>query len=402
MSRNPVPAARRQSTVLRLKVLLALFTRTGPLLALLTVVGTVLVERSVTGVLAGLAGAVLGTLVALAALQLGMLAGALAFGARVHNVVIGVGRRWAEWITPRRTVALRGLPVLLSVSVGPGRPPRRLRMWAAGLVSTLVGAAVPALAWLLAGSEHTSALWRGMALGATAIVLHSLIPRQSASSTSTGWMLFGLPRMSPDQIADLEASALADEALSAVNAGDLATADTVTAELAARYPGARATGTTRVALLEAHGRYAEALSAALNLASAPQQTERDAAFMLAGLAGLAATAVEAGQVPAEAALPTAHQALDSAVQLGYPSYKLDGTRALLALLDGDAAAAARLARSAADLTDHALSRADDLATLARAMMASGDNRGAREALAEAETLAPWWPRVTTTRTRLDL
>ena len=80
----------------------------------------------------------------------------------------------------------------------------------------------------------------------------------------------------------------------------------------------------------------------------------------------------------------------------------DRTRAVLALLDGDPATAARLARAAAKVSDHALSRADNLATLARALMATGDNRAARAAIAGADALAPWWPRVATTRTRLTL
>ncbi len=358
----------------------------------------VVVEWSAVGVVLGQLGAAVGVFVGLAALQLGMLAGALAFGARVHRIAIGMGRRWREWVTPRRTVVLRRIPILLSVSVGPGRAPLRLRMWAAGLCSAVVGIAAPVLVWVVA----PSAFWRGLAIGAAAVVAHSLLPSQNAASTSTGWVLFGLPRLPPDRVADLRASALSDDALSAVNAGDLATADAAVAELTARFPDARATGATRVAVLEAHGRYADALSAVLALSTDPSQTARDAALALAGVAGLAVSAVEAGQVPADAALPVAREALDNAVTLGYPSFKLDGTRALLALVDGDADAAARLARSAAAVNDHALSRADNLATLARALMAGGDNRAARVALAEAETLAPWWPRVAATRLRLNI
>lgn len=61
-----------------------------------------------------------------------------------------------------------------------------------------------------------------------------------------------------------------------------------------------------------------------------------------------------------------------------------------------------LARLAAEGTDHGLSRADDLATLARAHMGGGDNRAARAVLAEAEALAAWWPRVAATRARLEI
>lgn len=375
------------------------FWSAGVLATALAVVAVVVLEPSTGTVGLGLLGAGLGALAGLAALQVGLLAGALASGARVHNVVVGVGRRWKEWVTPRRTVSLRRLPVLLSVGVGPGRPPLRLRMWVAALSSALAGVGLAALLWWLLARPG---LGIGAAVGATAVVLHALLPRQDAATTSTGWLLTGLPRLPADRVADLRASALVDEAMVALRAGDLAAAEAASAELARCFPSARAAGATRIAVLHAYGRYAEALSAALSLASDPGQTQRDAAFTLAAVAGLAAAVAEAGAAPADVALPMARQALQDAVALGYPSFKLDGTRALLALLDGDVARAARLARSAADAGDHPLSRADDLATLARALMAGGDNRAARAVLGEAAALAPWWPRVVDTNARLSV
>jgi ATP/maltotriose-dependent transcriptional regulator MalT len=112
--------------------------------------------------------------------------------------------------------------------------------------------------------------------------------------------------------------------------------------------------------------------------------------------------VEAGQLEASAGLPVAARALNEAIELGKPSYMMDGVRALLALLAGDPQLAVRLARLACDSNDDSLGRADDLATLARAYMAAGDNSAARRALAQAERLVPWWPRVALTRRRLDL
>ena len=73
-----------------------------------------------------------------------------------------------------------------------------------------------------------------------------------------------------------------------------------------------------------------------------------------------------------------------------------------ALLLGDCPKAILLARMAADSGDDRLGRADDLATLARAHMAAGDNQAARAALGEAERLVPWWPRVAGTRVRLEV
>jgi hypothetical protein len=370
----------------------------GRIVAVATVLMVIAVERSVAGVGWGLLGLVGGLLAALGGLQVGMLAGAGVFGARVHRVVIGFGRLWKEWRTPRRAIVLRGFPVLLSLSVGPGRRPVRLRLWLAATCSALLGVLVVAALWLVADGP----IGRGAAIGATATMLHALVPRRTAATTTTGWQLVGLPRMPADEVAELTAAGLADEALTAVNAGDLASAEAVLARLVDEFPDLRCTVTTRVTVLEAQGRYAEALAAVLELVADKRQSQRDMAFSLAGLAGIAAATVESGDIGADVVLPLARQAVEDAERLGFPPFKLNGTRALLALIDGDAARATTLARSAVSVADHALSRADDLATLARALMASGDNRGARATLAQAEAIAPWWPRVATTRTRLNV
>jgi hypothetical protein len=75
---------------------------------------------------------------------------------------------------------------------------------------------------------------------------------------------------------------------------------------------------------------------------------------------------------------------------------------LLALLRGNLDRAISLARLSAGSSDDVIARADDLATLARAHMAAGDNRAAREVVAQAEKLVPWWPRVAGTRSRLEV
>lgn len=370
----------------------------GLVLVLAAAVVVVMVERSAGGAALGLLGAALGLLAALAGLQVGMLAGALAFGARVHRVVVGVGALVREWRSPRRSVVLRAIPVLLSLSVGPGRPPVRLRLWLCGLCSALLGLAVVVVLWLVAGGP----LGRGAAVGATATFLHALVPRRSAASTSTGWQLIGLPRMPPHEVAELTAASLADDASCAVNAGDLEAAARIAERMEREFAGLRSTTMTRVTVLEARGRYAQALAAVLELASDHGQSERDMAFTCAGLGSIGALAVEAGEAPAEVVLPIAREAVTDAEQLGFPAYKLQGTLAVLALIDGDAARAVNLARGAVAVTDHALSRADDLATLARALMAAGDNASARDALAQAEAIAPWWPRVAATRSRLQV
>ncbi|MBB4682231.1 hypothetical protein [Crossiella cryophila] len=372
--------------------------RPGRMFIASAAIAVVALERALDPAVVGMLGAVIGMLAELMALQLGLLLGALALRVRVHDVVLGLGARVYELRTPRRTVSLRVLPILLGVSVGPGAAPAQSRMWLAGAVSAVCGAGAAAATFAVVDAPFG----RGLAVGALAAGVYCLLPRRDAGTTSTGWLLFQLPRLPKHRVAEWQSAPLVNEAIDAVNGGDLETAEALTAELSREHPGRRTTTATRIALLEARGRYAEALALTIGLVSDPTQEPRDLAFALASLAALTANAVEVGQLDAATGLPTARQAVDDAEQLGYPGFKLTGTKALLELLAGNADRAAMLARSGARHSGATLSRADDLATLARALMATGDNRAARLALDEAETLAPWWPRVAGTRARLSV
>jgi hypothetical protein len=146
-----------------------------------------------------------------------------------------------------------------------------------------------------------------------------------------------------------------------VQAGELDAAERLVSQLSVAHPGMRAVRASRVLVLEARGRYSEALTLAIGMSS--DASHQDAAAALATVAGLTGAAVEAGQLDACDGLPVAARALNEAGSLG---------------------------------------RADHLATLARAYMAAGDNSAARRTLAKAERLVPWWPRVALTRRRLDL
>jgi hypothetical protein len=371
------------------------------LMAVATVVAVVAIEWSVPAVLVGLLGAVAGVLGGLVALQLGMLGGALLLGVRVHRVVIGLGPRLAQWGTAARPCVLRAVPLALSVVVGPGRSPVRPRMWGAALCSALVGVGAAGGAAALA-LRTDSALAHGLAITAGLAVAHGLVPRKTASSTSTGWMLLRLPRLRGRQVRQLEAAPLTVRAVDAAHSGDLETAERLAALLAESYPELRPAIAARIVVLQARGRYAEAMVLAVKLAAQLDQSPDEAAVSFAALAGLACTTVEAGQLDAELGLTTATTAMTNAETLGYPSYKLNGARALVALLRGNLDRAIALARLAAGTSDDVVGRADDLATLARAHMAAGDNRTARRVLGEAERLVPWWPRVAATRSRLEV
>jgi hypothetical protein len=343
-------------------------------------------------------GALAGVIVVPMATQAGLLLGAMVFGLRVRQVVFGAMRRVWSCKLGGVPITFRVLPVVLSSEIGPWRRPVILRCWLAGLTSAVAGLGVVAAAL----SDVDTPFGRGLVIASAPFLLSKLWPRRAPMATSTGWLLFGLPRMPDPARTEFRVGPIAARAHDALRSGDIATAQNQVDELAAAHPDLSATVSCRVALLEARGEYASAVTMLLGHISSAKIDQREMSYLLAGLAGLAFSAVECGQLPAEEILPIARKALDDAVTLGFPSFHLSGTRALLALLEGDADEAARLAALGADHSTSVLSQADDLATLARAHMARLDNVAAREALLEAEKLAAWWPRVRQTRARLSV
>ena len=372
--------------------------RPGQLATIATLIVVVAIEWSPFGVAAGLVGAVVGVLATHTASRLGLLSSVVFARVVVHRLVVGVGPRLGDWSTPHRTVVLRAIPILLSVSVRATRSPVRRRIWVSALCAALAGSAVAVGAVLMADGPFL----RGFGAAAVAAVLVSLVPKRTPTSTSTGWLLFRLPWASDALSRQMEAAPVVGKAIEAAQAGDLAEAERLAGRLRTTYPDLRSALAARVTVLEAQGRYGEAMILAVKLASDAEQEPPEAAGSFAALAGLACATAEAGQVDCELGLSTASQALENATTLGYPNYKLNGIRALMELLRGNLENAISLARLAAGSGDDVLARADDLATLARAHMASGDNRAARKVLTEAEKLASWWPRVVGTRTRLEV
>ena len=368
------------------------------MLALASVIVVVALERAPAPALVALPGLLVGALIGLAAMQLGVLAGGLALRPRMPRVVIGVGPRLRDWSTPGRTITLRAVPIMLSVTIGPGRAPVRPRVWGAYLVSTIFGLAVTATLIVV----EAGPFWLGVAVGCTAAVIYVLVPRRDTAVTSTGWVLLHYLRLEPQEAAEIDVAPLVAAVTKAVQAGDLPAAQAACDALADIQPDGQSATMARVIVLEAHGRYAEALQLLLGMLTEPELPQRDFALISAGLAGLAAAAVEAEQLEPELGLGWAERAIIDAEQLAYPAYKLNGAKALVEVLRGNVSKAIALANTAIELGNDALGRADDLATLARAHMAAGDNATARLTLVEAERIAPWWPRVARLRARLDV
>ncbi|MER6990527.1 hypothetical protein [Saccharopolyspora hirsuta] len=352
-----------------------------------------------TGTAVAWAGALVGVVLLPMATQLGLIVGSVVFGLRVRHVIFGAMREVASWTPKRVTFTLRALPITLRAQIGPWRSPVILRCWLAGLLSAAVGVAVVVGGWLLADS----AFWRGFVVAVTPLMLYKLWPQRVPLTTSTGWLLFSLPRLKGAERSEFVAAPLAARAYEALRTGEIDAAESFADELTEKHPGLNATVSCRISVLEARGEYAPGVLLLLkHLSEQNDLPPRKMSYLLAGLAGLGFKAVEAGQLPAESLLPTAKKALEDAIKLGYPEFELSGTNGLLALIEGDPESAVRLARTAADYNHTPLSRADDLVTLARAHMACHDNAAAREALAKAEELAPWSPRVTETRQRLSV
>lgn len=368
------------------------------MLAVASVIVVVALERAPAPVLVALPGLAVGALIGLAAMQLGVLVGGLALRPRMPRIVIGIGPRLRDWATPGRTITLRAVPIMLSVTIGPGRAPVRPRIWGTYLVSAIFGLAVTATVFAL----ESGPFWLGGAVGCTAAVIYVLLPRRDTAVTSTGWVLLHYLRLDPREAAEIDAAPLVAAVTRAVQAGDLPAAQLACDTLEQVQPDGQSVTMARVIVLEAHGRYAEAMQLVLGMLSEPGLPQRDFALITAGLAGLAAAAVEAEQVELELGLGWAERAITDAEQLAYPSYKLNGAKALVEVLRGNVSKAIALANTAIELGNDALGRADDLATLARAHMAAGDNVTARLTLVEAERIAPWWPRVARIRARLDV
>jgi hypothetical protein len=371
-----------------------LFTRPGPLLALVVVV--VVIAWGLR--FGGLVGAVLGLLLELVAFQVGTLLGALVWRLRVRHVIFGIGRELRAWTSPKLRIVVCAIPVVLLVGVRSIHPPVRRRLWLAGLTSVLGGVAAAAVAWLSAGGDVS----RGLAVGATACLLHQLQPRREAEVTSPGWHLFMLPRVTGRTAAEMDATPLVNDVVDAVREGDLESADVALAKLVAEHPTLLMTAGAQATVLSARARYAEALHVVSTLVGRTDLEPRDMAFVMAEMANATASAVEANQLPADIGVPAATRSADAAIQFGFPRTRLAGTFAQLALVNGDHAKALELARQSADGSEGGLARADALATLARAHMAAGDNATARAVLAEAEELASWLPRVEETAARLRI
>src|SRR5690606_11085695 len=113
--------------------------------------------------------------------------------------------------------------------------------------SACTGIGLVTTAWLLAGGPFG----RGYALAATALMLHKLRPKRAPLSTSTGWLLFRLPRMPEPQRTEFRAGPIAAAANDALQEGDLDTAQRHVDQLTEQYPHLTATRSAQVAMLEA-------------------------------------------------------------------------------------------------------------------------------------------------------
>ncbi|WP_329789404.1 hypothetical protein V1227_34530 [Lentzea sp. DG1S-22] len=362
----------------------------------LVVAGTI--AWTLSDFLLGLTGALAGLLLGLAAAQGGLALGAVLFGLRITNVIIGVGSEVKAWTSPNRRVVLRGIPVLATIGLSGRKPGVRRRTVLTGVFAAVLCAAVAAATWLTVGT----AFGKGLALATTACFLVQLVPVEKPAYVSIGWFAFSLPRLTGRRVAELEARPRVMAGMDAYHRGDLDEAERIYEDLAREHPDLLTVVGLEVATRCAREKYLEALQTVIALNGREDLGERELAFVLATTAGVAVYAVEAGQFPAEVGLETARSMLGNAYRAGYPKSRSNGTLAIMALLEGDTATARQLAGYAAEASESGTDRADDLVTIARAWMADGDNARARELVAEAHELAAWSPRVAATRARLQI
>lgn len=362
----------------------------------LVVAGTI--AWTLSDSLIGLAGAFVGLLVAMTAPQAGLALGAVLFGLRITHLIIGVGSELKSWTWTNRRVVLRTIPVLATIGITGLKPGVRRRTVLTGAFAIVFCAAVVALTWLATGA----AFGKGMALAAAACFLLQLVPVEEPGNTSLGWFVFTLPKLSGRPLGELEARPRVLAGMDAYHRGDLDEAERIYDELVVDHPDLLTVVGLKVVTTCARERYLDALQTVIGLNGRQDLGPRELALVMATTAGIAVQAVEAGQFPAEVGLETARSMLGNAYEAGYPKHRANGTLAVMALIEGDTAKARQLAGFAAESSETALGRADDLITIARAWMADGNNAKAREFVAEAHELAGWSPRVAATRARLQI
>ena len=362
----------------------------------LVVVGTI--AWSLSGFAVGMAGALVCLLLELTSLQAGLGLGAVLFGLRITHVIIGLGSELKSWTRTHQRIVLRTVPVLATIGITGRKPGVRRRTVLTGAFATVFCAAVAATTWLATGS----AFGKGMALAATACFLLQLVPVEQPGNTSLGWFVFTLPRLSGRRLGELEARPRVLAGMDAYHRGDLDEAERIYDEVAREHPDLLTVVGLKVVISCAREKYLDALQTVVGLNGRKDLDQRELAFVMATTAGIAVLAVEAGQFPEEVGLETARSMLNNAYEAGYPKHRSNGTLAIIALLEGDTAKARQLGGWAAESSENALGRADDLITVARAWMADGNNAKARELAAEAHELAGWSPRVAATRARLEI
>lgn len=362
----------------------------------LVVVGTIAWTLSDFHV--GLAGALVGLLLELTAVQAGLALGAVLFGLRITHVIIGLGSELKSWTWTHRRIVLRNIPVLATIGITGLKPGVRRRTVRMGAFAIVFCAALAAATWLATGS----AFGKGLALAATACFFLQLVPIEQPGNTSLGWFVFRLPKLSGRRLGELEARPRVLAGMDAYHRGDLDEAERIYDELVRDHPDLITVVGLKVVTTCARQKYLDALQTVLALNGRQDLGTRELAFVMATTAGIAVLAVEAGQFPAEVGLETARSMLGNAYEAGYPKHRANGTLAIMALLEGDTAKARQLGGWAAESSENALGRADDLITIARAWMADGNNAKARELVAEAHELAGWSPRVAATRARLEI
>jgi hypothetical protein len=346
----------------------------------------------------GLAGALVGLLLELTAVQTGLALGAVLFGLRITHVIIGLGSEVKSWTKTHQRIVLRNIPVLATIGITGLKPGVRRRTVCTGAFSMVFCAAIAAATWLATGS----AFGKGMALAATACFVLQLVPIERPGNTSLGWFVFKLPKLSGRRLGELEARPRVLAGMDAYHRGDLDEAERIYDELVRDHPDLITVVGLKVVTTCARQKYLDALQTVIGLNGRQDLNARELAFIMATTAGIAVLAVEAGQFPAEVGLETARNMLNNAYEAGYPKHRANGTLAIMALLEGDTAKARQLGGWAAESSENALGRADDLVTIARAWMADGNNAKAREFVAEAHELAGWSPRVAATRARLEI
>lgn len=313
---------------------------------------------------------------------------------RVVYVRIGMGPIVRRSVVGDRLVVRRALPLALSglILPGPARFGRDWRLISATGISTYAA--------LFAAGAFTLPLYGALTYcwGVAIVLGVGLSTRDPLTGRRVAARIFQRPTPQTDPVLSDPRRTFAERAAIDAQFGDFIAAERALEQLRATSSGPdEAAALLESEILAARGDFAAAVRVEIPIAAdaSPNLTAARTARNRGRVAKLMLLAAEQNPSMSAQAVPVALEKLKQLAASPRRAGSDRAGRALYALREGDAAAAAREARICLATARTPLYTADALCTLAVVSSVQGNAKAARGLLNQAARIAPWYPRLTT-------